>query len=375
MIEVPGILKNAAEKSGLERARYADKATPTSMSDVCVLPFFGDLRSTVILSSLLLKRYREECKGSKYFILASWPGMGGLFPYVDEYWQVSPGTGKSMYPKAAGMANGESVNIHRNLNYFFEDVIDTKELLSFYDNGFKKDFLDRFRNIKRFLPGVPSAAVLGQGYIREIGKKQGNRVFLMPTTFAYTWRLGKYESVRVPQEFWERLVATLLDQGYVPILWNNFLSYDLSPVFTDRCIYITETDTLSVIGAMRGTVVLDVFNGLSRLAILARTPFVSCDERQRYSGTKEWEFDDLCAELIPREYIFSFATILVGGDKTVWKLNLFDGILHKLNSVFEDVDFDQLPSTGETFEIVPYQKVREVKAKKFGTQFVKIPRI
>ena len=66
---------------------------------------FPDMRSSCVASALLLKRYREEIKGSKYFILVSWPGFGGLFPFVNEYWEVSdeslPGPGHS----ARGLVN------------------------------------------------------------------------------------------------------------------------------------------------------------------------------------------------------------------------------------------------------------------------------
>ncbi len=88
-LPVPQILKNAADKTGFRRVRYSEKKIPTSISNVTVFLFLGDIRSSFILSSLLLRRFREESKGSRYFILCSWPGHEALYPYVDEYWEIS----------------------------------------------------------------------------------------------------------------------------------------------------------------------------------------------------------------------------------------------------------------------------------------------
>ena len=89
MNSVVDFLKRTSERNGFNRDRFEERKIPTDFSNVCILPFFGDLRSTCILSSFLLHRYRQEVKSSRYFILASWPGFQGLFPYVDEYWSIT----------------------------------------------------------------------------------------------------------------------------------------------------------------------------------------------------------------------------------------------------------------------------------------------
>ena len=71
--EIISILQRAAEKAGVKRTRYEDQKVPASIDNVCVLPFFGDLRSTCVLSSFLLKRYREESKGSKFSLCVAGP--------------------------------------------------------------------------------------------------------------------------------------------------------------------------------------------------------------------------------------------------------------------------------------------------------------
>ena len=61
-MDVSTILKRASEKAGAVRSRYKDKDVPTSVEGVTILPFFGDRRSSFILSSLLLRRIKEELK-------------------------------------------------------------------------------------------------------------------------------------------------------------------------------------------------------------------------------------------------------------------------------------------------------------------------
>ena len=79
MIDVNSFVKRAAEKSSFNRVRFQESNMPTNISNITVMPFFGDIRSTFILSSMLLHRYKEEKKGSKYFILCSWPGFESYF--------------------------------------------------------------------------------------------------------------------------------------------------------------------------------------------------------------------------------------------------------------------------------------------------------
>ncbi|MFX7025283.1 hypothetical protein ABTI08_20470, partial [Acinetobacter baumannii] len=83
-IDTPGYLQLAADKCGFVREQYAEADMPTSLSNVTVLPFFGDMRSQFLLTSLILPRYLTGQKDGRYFIMASYPGLAGLFPYADE---------------------------------------------------------------------------------------------------------------------------------------------------------------------------------------------------------------------------------------------------------------------------------------------------
>ena len=378
MDQVPVILKRAADKAGLVRYKYQDRNTPTGMENICVMSFFGDMRSTCVASSLLLKRYKEEAKGSKYFILCSWPGYDGLFPFVDEYWTIKDESlQKTLAKEACGFENKSSmvVDIQRELNYFFKDVVDSMALDKFYHNGITQEFLDRFQRIKRYLPSVPSTASLGAGFMREMAAHPNQKVFIYPAQVVQGWRLGQLENIRTDRVFWVKLATRLAEANYVPVVYKNYATHDISADLTDKCIYVTDGDILNVLGAMRGTgLVLDVFSEISRLAIIARTPFLACSERPKYVNLKEFELDDLCGKDIPKQYIFAFNTILESDSEDYWDSNLFDLIIAKLNSFSPSLDRDKWPTTSEIDEYVLYSSVRKFKAKKFGLRFLKLPK-
>ena len=118
--------------------------------------------------------------------------------------------------------------------------------------------------------------------------------------------------------------------------------------------------------------VLDMFSGISRFSMAARTPFVCFDERSRFNGTKEYEINDLCGRGVPREYIFGFGAIIESGDKSAWNSNIFEHLFVKLEKIHGGMDKDSWPSSAEYNQIVPYDSVRRIKNKRLGSRFVKI---
>ena len=377
MNSVAEFLKKSADRNGFTRERFEERKIPTDHSNLIIMPFFGDLRSSVVLSSVLLNRYREEIKNSKYFILASWPGMQGLFPYVDEYWSINDESQiKRFFENAECFRNQSDLATmyNRNLNEFFREVVDHREFTPYYHNGFSNRFFEKFMSTKRFLPFVPSSTSLGKDFNREISTRPGYKVFIHPSIYAKHWHIGKSQHIRTKREFWTELVDKLLENNFTPVIWQNNMSYDISPEFTDRCVFLPESDFLRALSAMRATgCVLDVFNSLSRLAILARCPYVAVDERSRYTNQKEYEIDDLLGYNVPKEYIFTFSTIISDGNPMVWQNDIFPSILRKLNKFIPELNRDNWPTTGEVSEFVPYKDfVRKIKNKKFGTRFIKI---
>jgi len=377
-MNVPDILKRASDKCGFTRIRYIEKNIPTSLSNICVMVFFGDIRSSYILSAMLLKKYREQLRGSKYFILCTWPGYEGLFPYVDEVWTIrDESILKKFSLTSIGFDNISDVGVQfrRELNYWFEDLVGPEVFESFYNNGIQQEFWDKFNNVNRFLVSVPSSAALGEEFNIKLISKGGAKVFIHPCERVQTWQRGKLVPVKCPKDFWVGLIKSLLEAKLTPVVYQNFLSYNLSTECGD-CIYTTERSIVKVLGAMRATgCVLDVFSGISRWAMAARTPFIAIDDRIRYNRQKEYEIDDLLSEkILPRYYIFSFSTIIEHGDQASWKVNLYDVLISKLVSFIAKLDREQWPSPVEKEEIVPYQSVRAQRLKKMGVKFIKVNR-
>lgn len=379
MSSVADFLKRSAERNGFVRDRFEEKKIPTDFSNICILPFFGDMRGTFTLSTFLFHRFREEMRGSKYFILASWPGFQGLFPQADEYWSFDdPSVIKRFYETAENYRNQSSYNTSyiRNLNEFFRDVVTSDDLQSFYRNSFTDKFFDTFGKVKRFLPFVPSASILGKDFNREMATKPGYKVFLHPSVYSKVWNCGYSQNRKSKKEFWHELCLELLKNKITPVVWQNFNSYDLYDELHEKCIFVRENDVIKALAAMRSCgCVLDVFNSMSRYAILARTPYIACDERSRFNGLKEGEIDDLCGKFIPKKYIFSFSTIITDGSAGNWSQDIFQSIIQKLDKFLPELDKDRLPATAESMELLSYgDLVRVRKKKKFGTRFIKVER-
>jgi len=372
-MDVSKILKRAAEKSNCQRVRYKEKNIPTSIENVTILPFFGDTRSSVVLSSLLLKRIKEELKSSKYFILLSWSGDEALYPYVDEYWQISDESILSkLTPLTNGFCNKSLVvdDLLKSLNQYFYDIMSVDDLIQYYDNGLKSSFFERFRNIKVSFPSIPSATSLGFDFSKKLASID-KKVFIYPYKNIYYWKHGKVDVIKTSQAFWSDLFDYLYENKFNPVIAKDVFSYDFSS--QNKYLNIGFLDRIKSLSVMRSCgCVLDMFTGISRLSILARTPFVCLDERQRFNSVKDYEINDLCGVGIPKNYIFSFATLVEKGNSMIWRSNLFGNMLAKIQEIHSNMDRDSWPSPIESNEIVTYDSVRKKKAKKFGTRFIKI---
>lgn len=378
-MDVSGFLEKAAEKTGFTREWFNEKNIPTDAHNITVVPFFGDLRSLFVLSSLLFKRFCDEEKGSRYVILCSWPGFASLFPYVGEYWGLSDNTTfKRMYSDASQFRNkGElASSFYRNLHtYFFEDlVVPYEHFKSVYSKGITNEFWAKYRHVKRSLPGVSSSAVLGSDVNKDIALRGGYKVFVMPSTHLQSWHNGDLSQLSlITKDFWVYLLKRLVEERFVPVVYWGPLAHDVSPELGSSCVYLKNSDVLASMRAIG--CVLDLFTGTSRLALAARCPFLMLDERARYAALKEYEIDDLCGIHVPKQYIFSFPTIIENGTPESWEGDVVSNIISRLNTFLPSLNRDNWPSTGELTEIVPYENVRRKKAKRIGTRLLKVPKI
>lgn len=369
---IADFIKRIAERTGYKREFFQERNMPSTPSNLVAIPWYGDVSSTFILSSLLLKSYKELHK-DKYFILCSWPGYHDLFPYVDEFWYLEDeSASKSLALEATSFYNASSLctNLTRSLLEVV-NVLTSKDFQTYYDNGFTKVFWEQLsvdKKIKRFLPEVPSVTKLATTFKNELGKRTGTKVFVFPVTKMRSWQKGRCVSLPVSKMFWETLLNGLLENGFIPVIYQNWHTYDMSMDFLGKCIYVVPRNVADVLAAMRAVgLVLDVHSGISRLAIAARTPFIAVDERARFMEHHDYEVDDLCC-LAPRKYIFSFSTMLMSGNAEEWKDSVLDNIFATLKTFSQDDNL--FGSTNESYEEISYEKIRKHKARMLGAIFL-----
>jgi hypothetical protein len=371
MTELPNVanfVARAAQQCGFERDKFVDSKLPESFDKIAVILFLGDYRGISILSMLLFKPFLETVLKDKYVILCSYPGMGGLFPGVNEYWSVTDGLALSdLMSHANGFKNTDKrmdafgIQLRRHFLY----VLTEEDFISFYDNGLTTTFFKRFKKVDRYLPAIPHRG--------DFNLKGGMPLFLFPSQRGKVWDRGKEVSIKLPRDFWIKLTERLLSHGFAPVVYQNQISHDISPHFGERCSYITDRNILGVLSAMRSTgCVLDLFSGISRLAVIARCPFLTIDERQRYVKSKEFEINDLCiGDMYPYRYVFSFPTVVENENFDV----VIDHVVNVALQFIPKVLKLDLPPSSEQCDEVSYDVVRQHKAKKLGIRFIKVERL
>lgn len=370
MSDIAAFLKRTSEKFGFRREFFVEKNIPTLASNILVIPFYGDVRSTFVLSSFILKRIKET--SSKYIILCSWPGFQHMFPYVDEFWSLEDKSAvKGLAQKANNFYNtAESGTVlTRNLIQHFDNVLTYDDLQKYYCHGFQSKFREEFGELRRYFPEIPASNATDLE--KELTSRKGTKVVVFPVTRVRSWQNGECHYLEVHRDFWVYVLQRLIDSGYVPVVYQNQFTYDMSMDFTNRCIYLTEEDMSKVLCAMRSVgCVLDIHSGISRLAIAARCPFMCLDERIRFINEKEYEIDDLCCETIPKKYLFSLGGMLLTGTPDTWDSSFMNSFMSRLEELLSTLDRDEWMSTAELDEKVSYDLVRNRVAKRMGIQFI-----
>lgn len=374
MNAVSEFIKRSAEQCGFERNDYVEKNMPTSFNNIIVVPFFGDIKSTFIMSSFLMNQYKNF-KTDKYLIICSWPGHKGLYPYADEFWHpkdLSTITNLVVHAEHMNNSSDLAAQYQRSLISRFENVLLKEDLQKYYNNGFQPEYFNQFNEIKRYFSAIPSASKISTSFMNDLNKHSGQKVVIFPSTRIRSWQKGKSSLIPPLKDFWVFLTQKLLDAGITPVIYQNNFTFDLSRDFADKCVYLVSKDMSEILSCMRQVgCVLDMHNAISRLAIAARCPFVCVDERIRFMEEKEYEIDDLCCQKIPKQYIFSFSSFLVTGDKSYWGDSIIDNVVIRLQDFLPTLDREEWASTSESEVVVSYDCVRERKVKRLGTKFIR----
>lgn len=370
LINIPSFLKRASQQTGFDRERYVEANIPDDWSNVVVFVFFGDLRSESILSMLILHQYIKKFYKNKYFIVCSWQGHAGLFPYADEFWSIGDQmTIKDLFKYTDGFHNASPkyINIIKNFTKYFNLVLDSSDIEKYYFNGLTKDYFDTFGEVVKFFPALPSPKI---DLNKELNLRNNKSIFIYPIKTICKWNKSGFD-VTVGYDFWVKLIQNMLDNNLVPVIYQNYMTYDVSKNFGDKCLYITDNNILSLMSSMRlTTCVLDVFSGIARIAVIARCPFVVLDERMRYINAKESEINDLCGNSLCK-YIFSFSSILNGGNYE----EMSNLILYNMKEFIVKLNGHKLLSSAEFNDVVSYDIVKKHKQKKFGMHFIKVERL
>lgn len=374
-MSVADYIDRTAKRCGFKRAYFIEKNMPTEPSNVEVVVFYGDIKHLVVLSSLLLKEYKKK-NPDKYVILCSWPGFQSLFPYIDEYWYIDDeNLTKTIALEINKLYNNSTTvtNITMSLAESIS-ILTSRDLAKYYTDGFTDIYWKDFKEINRFLPEVPSANLISTDFKIQFERNVGKKVIIYPSRKMSSWQQGKSVFLPISKDFWICLINELIKNGYFPIVYQNWFTYDLSVDFADKCMYLVAKNVNDVLAAMRYTgLVLDIHNGISRLASLARCPFISVTERQIFIKNKEYEFDDLICSNLPKQYLFSFSTMLMAGNESDWEVSLLNRLMVKLGE-FSSRDFSVLPSTNQSYETVSYDNIREIKNKRLGVSFIRTSR-
>lgn len=373
MSDTAEFLKRAAVRTGFTRQFYVEKNIPTDPSNIIAIPFFGDLSSLFVFSSLLLKSYKD-LNPDKYIVLCSWPGLQSFFPYVDELWTLEDESAIKSLAMGANCFYNQSnlaTEVTRNLIEVF-NVLTAKDFTKYYNKGFTQKYWQDFKEIKRFLPEVPSFNLISNDFKNQIAKTTKPKIIVYPTSRIKSWQQGKTTYLPISKEFWSALIEKLIGDGFEPVVYQNWFTYEMSKEFVDRCIFLVPRNIADLLGAFRQIgFVLDVHSGISRMAIAARCPYLCVTERQIYIQEKDYEIDDICAAELPRQYIFSFSTQLMVGGPEEWEVSMLGNVSARLKSFVPQIDPELLPSTSHSYQSISYDCVRDRKSKRLGSAFIK----
>jgi hypothetical protein len=373
MNNINEFLQRASDQCGFRRNGYVEKNMPTNFHNLMVVPFFGDMQSTFVLSSFLLNQFKEA-KKNKYLIVCSWPNQEDFYPYADEYWEIEDHahlTNLAIHAKHMNNTSDVAAQYTRSLLSRFEDVLLSDGIKEYYNHGFQQKYWDLFGDLKLFRPSVPSATK-GDNYFAGQVAAAEQKVVVFPSVRIRAWEKGQVVFAKPLRDFWVHLVNCLIEEGITPVIYQNDFTYDLSTDFLDKCIYLKSKNISDVLASMRSVgCVLDLYSGVSRLAIAARCPFVCVDERTRFMEDRDYEIDDLCCQKIPKQYIFSFPNFLLAGDSNYWGTSITDAIISKLRDFLPKLDRDSWESTTESNELISYDLVRKRKIKRLGAKFIR----
>ena len=376
-LTVSDFLKITSKKLNFQREKYLEKNIPNNYDQITVLFNLGDLRNTLSLSSMILPRYRKETKSLRYFIVFSYPGFSSLFPYADEYWSFDQDNFLKIYNGSCGLDNTNNLKTIylRHLNENFREVIKAESFNDIYEHFFLKRYWEKNKNIRIILPQIINSLASNDVFIDKYSKiNLEKKVFIFPNKTMQIIRKGKLIYEEIKSEFWINLIKKLLENNISVFCLKHPLTHDISAEFIEskNALFFNETDINQIMSIMRMSgCVFDFFSGVSRLAMVARTPYILADERIRYFNYKEYEFEDVVGESLQGERFFIFADLMNANN------DLYNNIASNIISKIDKINKNNKGILSSEFidKLSNYQNVRYYQSKKMGINFLKFPKV
>ena len=365
MEAVAAFLKREAEKLGYIRDRFVEHQAPTSHDLVDVLHVYPDMQGIFLTAAFLLPMLRRQ-KSHRYLITCSWPGLHDLFTGADECWSLKDRMALNDLTETADVFythGNRYVADSRNLLYRFANVLQAETL-----HSLRQECFSHKTEITCQLPQVPSVTVLPEHMQRQLTAAK-KRVALAPVLRGRGWQQGRQQYVPIGKGFWTGVIGHLLDQGWLPVLWQSPLTYDLSPDFADSCVYLTRCPFGQVLAGWRQCHFgLDAFAGTAGLYYLSRIPFVSLDERDRYFRSKDHVGEGLWLDHYPHVNVFSHVHLANSGRLADWRNSFLDAAM----AHGDDLARKQINLSSHNQELVlDCSQVHEMRFRKMRLKLLK----
>jgi hypothetical protein len=304
-----------------------------------------------------------------------------MFPYIDEYWELSDYSELNQIFKNSDYFENKSIffqNLLRSLNENFRNVTTPNTFKELYYNKFNNLYWDTFsEENKVFLPMIPSFSILQKEIIKTINSKT-NKIFLFPSQTINYWNNGRYIKLQAPKSFYTELISYLKENNIYPILWNSNFSHDLNNEFKNETdvLFINSNNINEILPVIRlAGLCVDIFNDISKLSLISRTPYLNLTERSKYFSTREYEIEDLLNLNLPNKKIFTFANSVLKGNKDYWRKELFSIISKFCEETLPYIDREKLPNTSEVNIDLDVSLIRKIKNKRLGSRFVKVEKL
>jgi hypothetical protein len=310
--DVKEILNSASIKGDFLREKFDEKSMPDNLQKIIVIPIFGDINHIIVFANYIFHGLRNDINlKDKYIIVVTWKGFAKFFPQANEVWSSkSIEHADKFYEKTEGLINKyENLNIiYRSLNEYFRNVIDPVKFSNQFHFGFKKENIKN-KNVEIIKNKTPNINYLNKNAVDQINALGEKRVFIIPFKFLRQLSLGKIKNYKPSYAFYVNTIDSLIKKNINCVVLKNYLTFDLSKNYLENknVVMVQEDDWFNIMAYMLATgVYVDLFAGISSLAIYCGCPSVTVVERNMHVVSNQEEIEMCMNDSIIDRKLFSF---------------------------------------------------------------------